>query len=116
MGYLMPAEYGSFGLAADTADELITMASGLIDAHCRRPTLMAATYTERLRLSSGTQTARLSYGPLADAALLTVRVRYTHGRRGEFDLSTQNVLGLEIATAFGLPGTWSTLDPARVGL
>lgn len=116
MGYLMPAEYGSFGLAADTADDLVKMASGLIDAHCRRPTLMAATYTERLRLSSGTQTARLSYGPVNDAALQTVRVRYTRGRRGEFDLSTQNALGLEIATAFGLPGTWSTLDPASVDL
>lgn len=116
MGYLVPAEYGSFGLAADTADDLVKMASGLIDAHCRRPTLMAATYTERLRLSSGTQTARLSYGPVNDAALQTVRVRYARGRRGEFDLSTQNALGLEIATAFGLPGTWSILDPASVDL
>ncbi len=116
MGYLMPAEYGSFGLAADTADDLVKLASGLVEAHCRRPTLMAATYTERLRLSSGTQTARLSYGPLTDAALQTVRVRYTRGRRGEFDLTAQNVLGLEIATAFGLPGTWSTLDPASVDL
>lgn len=116
MGYLMPAEYGSFGLAADTADELVTLASGLMEAHCRRPTLMAATYTERLRLSSETQTARLSYGPIDNAALQTVRVRYTRGRRGEFDLTAQNVMGLEIATAFGLPGTWSTLDPASVDL
>lgn len=114
MGYLLPAEYTLFGLAADTPDAMVTMASGLIEAHCRRPTLMAATYTQRVRLTAGTQTARLSYGPITAAALQSVQVRYTQVRRGEFDLTAQNVLGLEIATAFGLPGMWTTLDPATV--
>lgn len=114
MGYLMPAEYALYGLAADTPDALVAMASGLMEAHCRRPTLMSATYTQRMRLAAGTQTARLSYGPIDSAALQTVRVRYTQARRGEYDLTAQNVLGLEIATAFGLPGTWTTLDPTTV--
>ena len=114
MGYLMPAEYALYGLAADTPDALVTMASGLMEAHCRRSTLMAATYTQRMRLSAGTQTARLSYGPIDSAALQTVRVRYAQARRGEYDLTAQNILGLEIATAFGLPGMWSTLDPTTV--
>lgn len=116
MGYLLPSEYVAYGLAVDTPDALVAMASGLIEAHCRRPTLMAATYTQRLRLTAGTQTARLSYGPLNGAAVQTVQARYTQPRRGEYDLAAQNVLGLEIATAFGLPGMWTKLDPTSVDL
>ena len=117
MGYLLPAEYEAYGLAAETADELVTMASALMEAHCRRPTLLAAQYVERIRLTAGSQTGRLSYGPLYDGALIGVRVRYAKGRRGEYaDLSADRAMGLQIATAFGLPGTWSTLDVTTIDL
>jgi hypothetical protein len=97
------------------------MASGLMEAHCRRPTLLAAEYVERIRLTAGAQTGRLSYGPLYDGALVSVRVRYAKGRRGEYaDLGlgvTENgEMGLLIATAFGLPGTWSNLDVTTIDL
>ena len=115
MGYLLPAEYELYGLAAETADALVTMASALMEAHCKRPTLLAAQYTERMRLSAGAQTGRLSYGPLLDGALVSARVRYARGRRGEYaDLSLQHEFGLQIATAFGLPGTWSVLDVSTI--
>jgi hypothetical protein len=51
---------------------------------------------------------------LLPGALTAVRVRYAKGRRGEFaDLHTQG-FGFEIATAFGLPGSWSSLNPATL--
>jgi hypothetical protein len=108
MGYLLPAEYEAYGLSAETTDALVTMASALMEGYCRRGTLMAASYVERIRLTAGAQTARLSYGPLLDGALASVRVRYARGRRGE----SLEMLGIgwQIATAFGLPGTWSSLD------
>lgn len=109
MGYLLPEEYELYGLGTETADALVTMASALMEAHCRRPTLLVATYTERVRLTAGAQTARLSYGPVI--AVTAARARYARGRRGEAaDVGLDGGLGLQIATAFGLPGTWSTLD------
>ena len=121
MGYLLPAEYEAYSLEAETADEWVTMASALMEAHCRRPTLLAAQYTERMRLTAGSQTGRLSYGPLLPGALISARVRYGRGRHG--DMTEASLAGMEIATAFGLPGSWSELDvtylcsqPAGVGL
>lgn len=115
MGYLLPAEYEVYGLGAETADALVGMASGLMEAHCRRPTLMAAQYTERMRLTAGAQTGRLSYGPLLDGALVSVRVRYARGRRGEYaDIGVQGEFGAMIASAFGLPGMWTDLDVTTV--
>ena len=115
MGYLLPADYEAYGLAAETADELVTVASALMEAHCRRPTLLAAEYTERIRLTAGSQTGRLSYGPLLEGALVSARVRYSRGRRGEYAaLSLQQEMGLQIATAFGLPGSWSNLDVSTI--
>ena len=113
MKYLEPADYEAFGLGADTTDDYINTASALIDAHCRRPTLGAQSYTERIRLGSGTHTARLSYGPLLTGAVTAVRVRYGQPRRGEgvFDVLS---LGAQIASAFGLPGSWAPLDPATL--
>ena len=105
MNYLQPADYAAYGLAADTADELVNAASALIEGHCRRPSLFATQFVERVRLAAN-QTARLSYGPLAAGALTAVRVRYGRNANEGF--------GAEIAQAFGLPGTWSTLDPATV--
>jgi hypothetical protein len=117
MGYLLPAEYEEYGLASDTPDALIATASALMEAHCRRPTLLAAEYVERIRLTAGAQTGRLSYGPLDANALIGVRVRYAKGRRGEYaDLSLERELGLHIATAFGLPGTWTALDVSTIDL
>ena len=113
MGYLLPAEYESYGLAAGTADDLVAMASALMEAHCRRPTLMAASYTERVRLTAGAQTARLSYGPLLPGALTSVQVRYGRPRRGECEYA-ELPFGLQVATTFGLPGSWTTLNVASV--
>ena len=112
MNYLQPADYTAYGLAPDTADELVTMASALIEAHCRRPTLMAAQYVERVRLMAGSHSGRLSYGPLLPGAITAVRMRYGSARRGEYE--AHNALGFEVAMAFGLPGTWSALDPKTV--
>ena len=118
---MLPADYERFGLSAETADAWVTTASALMEAHCRRPTLAAASYTERTRLTARAQTARLSYGPLLAGAVTAVRVRYSRGRRGDgFDpgfgsgLDANAAMGLQVATAFGLPGTWSTLDPATL--
>jgi hypothetical protein len=115
MSYLLPTEYAQFGLTAETADDWVTMASALMEAHCRRPSLAVTQYVERIRLTAGAQTVRLSYRPLAamvgaDSALVGVRVRYGRPRRGEeVDLFRQQVM-----TAFGLPGSWSSLDVASV--
>lgn len=117
MGYLLPSEYQAYGLASDTADDAVAMASALMEAHCKRPTLLAAQYTERIRLTAGSQTGRLSYGPVAANALVSARVRYAKGRRGEYaDFNGNQLMGLQIATAFGLPGTWSALDVTTIDL
>ena len=117
MGYLLPSEYQAYGLASDTADDVVAMASALMEAHCKRPTLLAAQYTERIRLAAGSQTGRLSYGPVVAGALISARVRYAKGRRGEYaDFNINQQMGLQIATAFGLPGTWSALDVTTIDL
>ena len=119
MPYLLPPQYEAYGLDPETADSLVTMASALIEAFCRRPSLFATTYTERVRLIAHSQTFRLSYGPLLPGALISGRVRYARPRRGEdFALEhSQNGLFLQqIATAFGLPGIWSNLDITTVDI
>jgi len=119
MGYLTPDQYQTYGLPADTPDDLVAMASSLMEAFCRRPTLLAAQYTERVRLIAGSQTVRLSYGPLLPGALVSGRVRYARPRRGEDYALPTNRNGVfiqEIATAFGLPGTWSALDVTTLDL
>ena len=110
-GYLLPAEYVEYGLTAETTDDWVTMASSLMEAYCRRPSLMVTEYVERMRLTSGAQTARLSYRPLAVAAgaasaLIGVRVRYGRPRRGELPDPYRE----QIAWAFSVPGSWNTLD------
>ena len=108
MGYLLPTEYVQYGLTAETTDDWVTMASAMIDAHCRRPSLMVTQYVERMRLTAGAQALRLSYRPLA--ALVGVRVRYGRPRRGE----TEDLFREQVAWAFGLPGSWSSLDLGSV--
>jgi len=115
VGYLLPAEYVQYGLTAETADNWITTASALMDAYCRRPTLMVTQYVERMRLTTGSQTVRLSYRPLAAAAgaaspLVGVQVRYGRPRRGELSDPYRE----QVAWAFGIPGSWSALDIASV--
>jgi hypothetical protein len=115
MGYLLPTEYVQYGLTAETTDDWVTMASALMEAHCRRPSLLVTQYVERIRLTTGSQAVRLSYRPLAAAvgaasALVGIRVRYGRPRRGELpDLFREQVVW-----AFGLPGSWTALDVTTV--
>jgi hypothetical protein len=108
MPYLDPSEYEAYGLSAETTGDLVQLASALIDAHCRRPTLLAQQYTERARLNAGSQSVRVSYLPLG--TLSGIRVRYGRSRRGEM----QETMLTQAAWAFSLPGSWSALDPASV--
>ena len=99
---MQPGEYVAFGLAADTADAWVNTASAMMEAHCRRPSLLTATYTERLRVGRRTQSVRLSYGPVQ--GVNAVRVRYGSSADGG---------GLaDIAAVFGLPGQWTDIDSA----
>lgn len=112
MGYLQPTDYENFGLAPNTTDDWVTAASVLMDAHCRRTSLNATQYVERMRVVEGSQSVRLTYLPLAVVTpaispLLTVRARYARPRRGEIALQP---MAAEVAWAFSLPGTWTTLD------
>jgi hypothetical protein len=115
MGYLLPTEYVQYGLTAETTDDWVTAASAMMEAHCRRPSLMVTQYAERIRITAGAQTVRLSYRPLvatagASSPLVSVRVRYSRPRRGEMT----DVFREQVAWAFGLPGSWSDLDVASV--
>ena len=56
MGYLLPAEYAEFGLTDETADAWVTASSAMMEAYCRRPTLLRASYTERMRVPRAAQT------------------------------------------------------------
>ncbi len=115
MGYLLPTEYVQYGLTAETTDDWITTASALMEGYCRRSTLLASQYVERLRLTAGAQTVRLSYRPLvivngATSPLISVRARYGRPRRGEIADSFRE----QVATAFSVPGSWSVLDPLSI--
>jgi len=115
MGYLQPTQYASYGLSPDVTDDWITVASAMIDAHCRRVSLNPTQYTERLRLVEGSQTVRLSHLPLAPIApatspLVSIQARYAKPRRGQ----TVYPLQEEVLWAFSLPGSWTTVDPTTV--
>ena len=115
MGYLLPAEYAQYGLTAETTDDWVTMASVMMEAYCRRPSLMVTQYVERMRLTADAQAIRLSYRPLAAAAgaagaLVAVRVRYGRPRRGEL----ADPFREQIAWAFSVPGSWNDLAVSDV--
>jgi len=115
MAYLEPEDYPNYGLPAGTSADWITAATALINSYCRRPDLNVTQYTERLRLTSGVQTVRLSYLPLAPlgaaaSPLVSLEGRYARPRRGEV---AEGPLA-QIAWAFSLPGQWSAIDPATV--
>jgi hypothetical protein len=112
MAYLQPSDYTNYGLPATTTADWITAATALINSYCRRPDLNVIQYTERLRVTTGSQTVDLSYLPLAPLApatspLVSMQVRYARPRRGEMVDTPM----LEMALAFSLPGQWTTLDP-----
>jgi hypothetical protein len=114
MGYLQPMQYESYGLAPDTTDDWITVASALMNSYCRRESLAVTQYTERIRLTRGSQTAQLTYLPLtavspATLPFVTVQARYTQPRRGEIANEMQ-----VLWKAFSLPGSWITIDPTTV--
>jgi len=115
MAYLQPADYPNYGLPAGTTADWITAATALINSYCRRPDLNVIEYTERLRLTSGSQTVSLSYLPLSPLGssatpIVSIQGRYAKPRRGE----TLNEPLFEIAWAFSLPGQWTTIDPNSV--
>ena len=111
MGYLLPTEYVAYGLTAETTDDWVTTASAMMESYCRRPSLLATTYTERVRLGRGGMTARLNYLPLAVVApattpLVSARARMSYEWRGEMlDAFRESVLA-----AFSSPGSWTALD------
>ena len=115
MGYLQPTQYTSYGLSPDVTDDWITVASAMINAHCRRVSLNPTQYTERLRLVEGSQTTRLSHLPLSPIApatlpLVSIQARYAKPRRGQLVYPLQE----EVLWAFSLPGAWTTVDPTTV--
>ena len=88
MAYLQPADYPNYGLPDGTSADWITSATALINNFCRRPDLSVVQYTERLRLTSGSQSVRLTYLPLAPlgaatAPIVSLQGRYGKPRRGE---------------------------------
>ncbi len=115
MAYLQPTDYPNYGLPAGTTADWITAATALINSYCRRRDLNVVQYTERLRVTAGTQTVRLSYLPLAPMGaatnpIVSIEGRYARPRRGELlDQPLQ-----EIAWAFSLPGQWAEIDPSSV--
>lgn len=115
MAYLQPTDYPNYGLPAGTTPDWVTAATALINSYCRRPDLNVIQYTERLRLTAGSQTVRVSYLPLAplgtaSSPIVSIEGRYAKPRRGELP---QGPL-FEIASAFSLPGQWAAIDPGVV--
>lgn len=115
MAYLEPADYSNYGLPDETTADWIAAATALINSYCRRPDLNVTQYIERLRITSGAQTARLTYLPLAplgtaSSPLVDVQGRYALARRGEL----VDTALLEAAMVFSLPGQWTEIDPSTV--
>ncbi len=118
MNYLETTEYLTYGLDAATDPSWVTAASAIIDAHCRRVTLGVNQYEERLKMPPDLNTVRLSYLPLVTVApastpIVTLQGRYGIPRRGEWPLPE---ISLEFALVFGLPGSWTTIDPTTVDI
>ena len=111
MGYLLPAEYAAFGLSVETADAWVTTASAMMEAYCRRPTLMSASYTERMRVPVKAQTVRLSYGPLISVD--SVRAQYARPGYGN-DFFGDFAYETGFAAAFALPGQWVDVDSSTL--
>ena len=118
MNYLDPSEYLQHGLEASLPEAWVAAASALMDAHCRRQTLGVAQYSQRLRLTAGRNTVRLTYLPLAVVApavspIVSARARFAVPRRGEGAAELSD-FAEDVARAFALPGSWTSLDPASL--
>lgn len=114
MSYLDPSEYEQYGIDPSVPDAWVEMASTLVDAHCRRPTLNVAQYTERVRVLPGARTMRLSYLPLetvspAGGPVLSARGRFAQPRRGE-----TNEFAVSVAAVLAIPGSWTDIDPTSL--
>jgi hypothetical protein len=114
MSYLDPSEYLEYGLDPAVPDAWVEMASTIVDAHCRRPTLSVMQYIERVRVLPGARTVRLSYLPLASAdgattPIVSARGRFAQPRRGEPTEFMES-----IATVLAIPGSWTAIDPASL--
>ncbi|MEO7027823.1 MAG: hypothetical protein ABI147_00275 [Acidobacteriaceae bacterium] len=103
MGYLLPAEYAEYGLTTETADAWVNAASAMMDAYCRRPSLLATSYVERLRVGHASLAVRLSYGPL-------VSVDGVRARFGVRQRESAWTFGACVAAVFCTPGTWTAID------
>lgn len=115
MAYLEPADYPNYGLPAGTTADWIKAATALINSYCKRPDLNLVEYTERLRVTRGVHTVRLTFLPLAplggaSSPLVSLEGRYAKPRRGELLPEPM----LEVGLAFNLPGQWSEIDPVLV--
>jgi hypothetical protein len=115
MAYLQPADYPNYGLPDGTSADWITAATSLINTYCRRPDLNVIPYTERLRVTGGSQTVRLTYLPLAplgaaSSPIVSLQGRYARPRRGEL---AEGPL-FDAVWAFSLPGQWTAIDPGSV--
>jgi len=105
MGYLDPTEYVEYGLTAETTDDWVTMASALIEAHCRRPSLLVTQYVERMRLTAESQAVRLSYLPLTPLGTATTPlVGVRAGMAGRDAASCRTNAGSG-GVAFSIPGS-----------
>ncbi|HEY3927203.1 MAG TPA: hypothetical protein VGL89_02405 [Candidatus Koribacter sp.] len=104
MSYLDASEYEQYGLDPAVPDAWVEMASTMIDAHCRRPSLNVTQFTERVRVSPTARTVRMSYLPLV--SVVSARGRFAQPRRGDADDFLANV-----ATVLAIPGTWTAIDP-----
>jgi hypothetical protein len=114
MGYLLPAEYAAYGLTAETADAWVTAASAMMEAYCRRPSLLAASYTERMRVPREAQTVRLSYGPLVSVDVVKARYARSSGYGLHGCEYASRSFGEEISNAFSLAGQWVSVDPSTL--
>ena len=112
MGYLLPAEYAAYGLAAETADAWVNAAAAMMEAYCRRPSLLAVSYVERLRVGRASLAVRLSYGPVV--SIDSARARFTRGA-GSLAWGPGEVgLGAGVSALFCIPGTWTAIDVATL--
>jgi hypothetical protein len=107
MAYLTGDEYELFGLEATTPDSLVSAASDLIDAHCRRNGFGIAQYVERFRVGRS-RTVRLSYLPLAATNGALSPIVQARGRfaRLRGDWMTDAALAQEVAQVFATPNLW----------
>jgi hypothetical protein len=98
-----------------TSADWIAAATALINSYCRRPDLNVVQYSERLRLTTGSQTVRLTYLPLAtlgpaSTPIVSLEGRYAKPRHGEMAEGPM----FEMMWAFSLPGQWTAIDPNSV--